>query len=595
MLPADAAGGGHAMGSSPRKRPEVEAAKGPSGPTLLGNEAGGAPFLTGAGPEAGGGPSPPGSPGPPKGCLKKVSPDLASGSRVPTLPLPLARPEPSGADGLFRSLAEEPYETVFADPPGCVEQDVDWGCVEPPRDVDCCAVRNLDTNEVRFLGRQKDAADVLTVSFIGEQVDPTQLRRRSARPWRRWWSDKKSKDRCLREAAEAGDSTALRKVLEPCQDGAPPASVNARSSTGGLTALHGAAAAGHADAVRDLLSARADLSARTEGGDTALHLAARRGEPSAVQALLAAQADVLDADGAGNLPIHLASAGGSSAVVSLLLGRPGSSDQLRARNGQRQRAAEACASAEVALRIQQHADSWSLSLGSDSYAARTPVIMGGDAVLLRNSRSDAVRRLLGGGSVKTGEGPSASAASGAKSLRFCSFGLGNTPRAAGSARTQSSFTASYSGRTPGATGSRTPGAASQTPRASGTGILRVRQPFARVRSGSPEAETIGPSSFELVHLLGRGSFGEVFQVRHKRTDEVYAMKVLQKSRILSSNLLRYAVTERNILAYIKHPYIVSLHYAFQTQSHLVLVLQYCPRGNLQHLLTREGRLQDSIL
>jgi len=95
-------------------------------------------------------------------------------------------------------------------------------------------------------------------------------------------------------------------------------------------------------------------------------------------------------------------------------------------------------------------------------------------------------------------------------------------------------------------------------------------------------------------LLGKGSFGEVFHVKHKRTEQEYAMKVLQKTKIMSSNLLRYAVTERNILAYVHHPYIVNLHYAFQTPSHLVLVLQYCPRGNLQQLILCEKRLQESI-
>jgi len=35
---------------------------------------------------------------------------------------------------------------------------------------------------------------------------------------------------------------------------------------------------------------------------------------------------------------------------------------------------------------------------------------------------------------------------------------------------------------------------------------------------------VGPNSFELVNLLGRGSFGEVFQVKHKRTGKAYAMK-----------------------------------------------------------------------
>mmetsp|Transcript_54655 Transcript_54655/g.127234 ORF Transcript_54655/g.127234 Transcript_54655/m.127234 type:complete len:301 (-) Transcript_54655:48-950(-) len=72
------------------------------------------------------------------------------------------------------------------------------------------------------------------------------------------------------------------------------------------------------------------------------------------------------------------------------------------------------------------------------------------------------------------------------------------------------------------------------------------------------------------------------------------MKVLQKSRVLSSNLLRYAMTERNILAYVRHPYIVCLHYAFQTPNHLVLVLQFCPQGNLQQLLARERHLQEPL-
>jgi serine/threonine protein kinase len=90
--------------------------------------------------------------------------------------------------------------------------------------------------------------------------------------------------------------------------------------------------------------------------------------------------------------------------------------------------------------------------------------------------------------------------------------------------------------------------------------------------------------------LGRGSFGEVFKVRHKLTDQVYALKILRKSKIMHGNLLRYAVTERNVLSYIHHPYIVSLHFAFQTPAYLVLVLQYCPGGNLQQLIKRARRL-----
>ncbi|CAJ1421208.1 unnamed protein product, partial [Effrenium voratum] len=86
----------------------------------------------------------------------------------------------------------------------------------------------------------------------------------------------------------------------------------------------------------------------------------------------------------------------------------------------------------------------------------------------------------------------------------------------------------------------------------------------------------------------------VYQVKQKATGQSYAMKVLHKEKILSRNLLRYAFTERNILSYIRHPYIVSMHYAFQTQKHLVLVLQLCPGGNLQQLIRRKRDMAPAL-
>ena len=46
------------------------------------------------------------------------------------------------------------------------------------------------------------------------------------------------------------------------------------------------------------------------------------------------------------------------------------------------------------------------------------------------------------------------------------------------------------------------------------------------------------------------------------TGKKYAMKVLQKQRIMVQNVVRYALTERHVLSYVKHPFIVGLNYAF---------------------------------
>lgn len=88
-------------------------------------------------------------------------------------------------------------------------------------------------------------------------------------------------------------------------------------------------------------------------------------------------------------------------------------------------------------------------------------------------------------------------------------------------------------------------------------------------------DKIGPQSFEYYKLLGKGSFGEVYLVKKKNNPKFYAMKVLQKDRIINQNLVRYAKTERNILSIMNHPFIVKLNFAFQNEKRLFLVMDFC--------------------
>lgn len=88
-----------------------------------------------------------------------------------------------------------------------------------------------------------------------------------------------------------------------------------------------------------------------------------------------------------------------------------------------------------------------------------------------------------------------------------------------------------------------------------------------------------------ISQLGKGSFGEVYLVCKQDSGILYAMKVLRKDKIIANNLVKYALTERNVLSYIRHPFIVSLNFAFQTSEKLFLILDYCPGGDLaSHLL-----------
>ena len=81
----------------------------------------------------------------------------------------------------------------------------------------------------------------------------------------------------------------------------------------------------------------------------------------------------------------------------------------------------------------------------------------------------------------------------------------------------------------------------------------------------PGCEKPNTSQFELLRVLGQGSFGKVFLVRKiygKDAGGLYAMKVLKKATLKVRDRVRTKL-ERNILADVNHPFIVKLQYAFQ--------------------------------
>ncbi|XP_063703972.1 ribosomal protein S6 kinase 2 beta-like [Culicoides brevitarsis] len=107
-----------------------------------------------------------------------------------------------------------------------------------------------------------------------------------------------------------------------------------------------------------------------------------------------------------------------------------------------------------------------------------------------------------------------------------------------------------------------------------------------VREGHEKAD---PSQFELLKVLGEGSFGKVFLVRKvvgKDAGTLYAMKVLKKATLKVKDRVR-STNERNILADVGHNFIVKLHYAFQTPGKLYLILDFLRGGDLFTRLSKE--------
>ncbi|XP_076175932.1 ribosomal protein S6 kinase alpha-5 isoform X2 [Ptiloglossa arizonensis] len=113
-------------------------------------------------------------------------------------------------------------------------------------------------------------------------------------------------------------------------------------------------------------------------------------------------------------------------------------------------------------------------------------------------------------------------------------------------------------------------------------------------------QRVDMTHFDLLKVLGTGAYGKVFLVR-KRTGtdagRLYAMKVLKKASIVQKKkTTEHTKTERQVLEAVRDsPFLVTLHYAFQTDAKLHLILDYVSGGELfTHLYQREHFTEDEV-
>ena len=102
-----------------------------------------------------------------------------------------------------------------------------------------------------------------------------------------------------------------------------------------------------------------------------------------------------------------------------------------------------------------------------------------------------------------------------------------------------------------------------------------------------------PRDFEFLKLIGRGTFGRVFQVRKKDTKRIYAMKILSKREIIAKKEVAHTIGERKILQRsLDSPFLVGLKFSFQTDADLYLVTDFKSGGELFWHLQRETRFSE---
>ena len=88
--------------------------------------------------------------------------------------------------------------------------------------------------------------------------------------------------------------------------------------------------------------------------------------------------------------------------------------------------------------------------------------------------------------------------------------------------------------------------------------------------------------------LGSGSFGRVFLVAHNETKELFALKTIEKRKIMTTyGRLDIIHEEINIHSKLSHQNIIKLYNIYEDEETINIIMEYAPKGNLYHLIKQE--------
>ncbi|KAL4656053.1 cAMP-dependent protein kinase catalytic subunit beta isoform X1 [Arapaima gigas] len=122
-------------------------------------------------------------------------------------------------------------------------------------------------------------------------------------------------------------------------------------------------------------------------------------------------------------------------------------------------------------------------------------------------------------------------------------------------------------------------------------LAKAKEDFLRKWECPPQCTT-GLDDFDRLKTLGTGSFGRVMLVKHKGTEQYYAMKILDKQKVVKLKQIEHTLNEKRILQAVSFPFLVRLEYAFKDNSNLYMVMEYVPGGEMFSHLRRIGRFSE---
>ncbi|PVU92651.1 hypothetical protein BB561_003700 [Smittium simulii] len=105
-------------------------------------------------------------------------------------------------------------------------------------------------------------------------------------------------------------------------------------------------------------------------------------------------------------------------------------------------------------------------------------------------------------------------------------------------------------------------------------------------SKTPQEKPINFDDFKLLKSIGKGAYGKVRVVEHRKTNKRLALKYINKLGCIKMNAVDYILRERDLLEQIEHPYVCNLRFSFQNSSTMFMVLDLMLGGDLRFHIER---------
>ncbi|XP_076255095.1 cAMP-dependent protein kinase catalytic subunit 1-like isoform X2 [Rhynchophorus ferrugineus] len=125
-------------------------------------------------------------------------------------------------------------------------------------------------------------------------------------------------------------------------------------------------------------------------------------------------------------------------------------------------------------------------------------------------------------------------------------------------------------------------------------LEKLRKEFYERWERNIPSSTNGLNDFDRIKTLGTGSFGRVFLVQHKQNKNYFAMKVIDKIRIVKLKQVEHTLYEKKILESAKFPFLISLEYSFKDNSYIYFLMPFVNGGEMFTHLRRVRKFDESL-